>query len=69
MTEDQFIKSYQYLVDKYVQDASIAQELINRVKAEGSNSAKDLMHNFQVNSTPVHEDDSKLIKEIAFFFI
>ncbi|MGQ7273730.1 hypothetical protein [Marinobacter sp. V034] len=69
MTDNQFIKNLEYLINKYIADKELAAALINRANSEGAGAEKWIMRDFHKNSAGIEEVDGKVIKEIAFNFI
>jgi len=69
MTEDEFLRRFEYLVKKYIEDEKVSEELIREANAHGADAAKGLMHDFNQHASPVETGDAQIIKDIAFYFI
>lgn len=69
MTNDEFLKQFTYLAKKYIRNKNTSDELIKKAEALGASSGKGLMHDFNEHAEPVDSSDSKIIKDIAFYFI
>lgn len=69
MTDDEFLRQFEYLVKKYIEDEKVSEGLIREANALGADAAKGLMHDFNHHAGPVETIDAKIIKDIAFYFI
>lgn len=69
MTEADFKKNMTYLVRKYIGDDGRADEILKKIDASGADGAKGILHDFCEASGNIDLADSKIIKDINFYFI
>ena len=68
MTEEEFKKKARYLVDKYITDSSLSDELRKTIDEKGSSAAKGILHKITTSSDEIDAADGKVFKDIAFYF-
>lgn len=69
MTESEYIRNMKYLINKYIPDENQREKLLNDLKQHGSEGAKGILHDFNESSGEIELSDSKVIKDISFYFI
>ena len=69
MVNGDFLEQFEYLVRKYVRNTSAADELIEQAKTLGPSAAKGLMYELNKHAERLDSSDSKIIKDIAFYYI
>lgn len=69
MTESEYIRNMKFLIEKYVTNPTVKENLLKNLKNYGSEGAKGILHDFCQATGDIELEDSRIIKDINFYFI
>ena len=69
MDDKELISNLEYLVVKYIEDNREKKELLDLIKIRGGSVAKGILDDINKSKVPFDEKDSKIIKDIVFYYV
>ena len=69
MKEQDLIHELKQLITKYIENENERNQLLELVEERGGSVAKGVLDSINQSSIPFDENDSKVIKDIVFYFV
>ncbi len=68
MDEKEISSNLKYLINKYIIDKEYRKKLLDLVDERGGSIAKGILDDINNSNVPFDDNDSNLIKNIAFYY-
>lgn len=69
MTDQELIRSLEYLVNKYIKEESLKKNLLCEIHDKNFQGAKGILHEINLCDAQIDSEDAMLIKDIVFNYV